>query len=141
MTMTDLCAELHNYFVREIKRGEFEIVDGKLNVDFIADGQYFCISGSIFNDYNVFKYPDDFLKDEKFSGEIWLMAVPPTVVALADDISKWTEKNADVISSPYNSESFGGYSYTKSSGSSDAGSAGVTWQAQFRTQLNRWRKV
>lgn len=140
MTMTDLCAELHNYFVREIKRGEFEIVDGKLNVDFITDGRYFRIRGSWSND-GVYKFGTDKLTDEKFSGEIWLLAIPPAVVALADDISKWTEKNADVISSPYNSESFGGYSYTKSSGSSDAGSAGVTWQAQFRTQLNRWRKV
>ena len=52
--------------------------------------------------------------------------------------------NEDVqkaLASPYQSESFGGYSYTKASaGSSDSGE-GITWQKKFKSQLNQWRKI
>lgn len=142
MTISELCAELNNYFERGEKSGEFEIIDGKLNVDFLLNNQYFRISGSIFND-GVHKFPDEKLTDEKFSGEILLMAIPPAVISLADDIGAWLENNKAALNSPYSSESFGGYSYTlaQSDTGSEATSSGVSWQAHFRSSLNKWRKV
>ena len=40
--------------------------------------------------------------------------------------------------SPYQSESFGGYSYTKASASNGDQ---VDWKTVFRSRLNRWRKI
>lgn len=135
--MTELCAELNNYFERGEKSGEFEIIDGELNVDFLLNNQYFRISGSIFND-GVHKFPDDKLTDEKFSGEILLMAIPPAVISLADDINAWLESNKTALNSPYSSESFGGYSYSLTQG---ADGNGISWQGKFRAELNKYRKV
>jgi hypothetical protein len=65
------------------------------------------------------------------------MAVPPDVVALADEISAWEAKYREAAESPYQSESFGGYTYTKA----DASEGGLTWEKVFRSRLNRWRKL
>ena len=40
--------------------------------------------------------------------------------------------------SPYTSESFGGYSYTKAT---DANGAPIGWQKAFASRLNKWRKL
>ncbi len=143
MTVSELCAELNNWFERGVKSGTFEIRGGVLDVDFLLNGQYFRIVGSVFND-GVYTYPEDKLTDETFSGEIWAMAVPPDVISLLDRINDWVDKNGAAINSPYSSESFGGYSYTltgQSDNSGSATSAGTTWQAKFRTELNKYRKV
>ena len=66
--------------------------------------------------------------------------IPKAVVELAGEIAAWQEKYGAVIDSPYTSESFGGYSYSKASGAGDsAGSGG--WQAAFRARLNPYRKL
>lgn len=142
MTMTELCTELKNWFERSERSGEFEIKDGVLDVDFLLDGQYFRVIGSVFND-GVHQFPAKDLKNEVFCGDIVGMAVPPDVISLLADINEWNEKNSAVMNSPYSSESFGGYSYTLASDQSGGGaaSAGMTWQAKFRTRLNKWRKV
>ena len=44
-------------------------------------------------------------------------------------------KNAE---SPYTSESFGDYSYTKATGESGAP---LTWRDVFASRLNAWRKL
>lgn len=143
MTISKLCTELNNWFERDVKSGTFEIRGGTLDVDFLLDNQYFRIVDSVFND-GVHKFSEDKLTDETFNGEVWAMAVPPDVISLISDINDWQEKNAAAINSPYSSESFGGYAYTltgQSGNTSSATSSGVTWQAKFRTQLNKWRKV
>jgi len=107
----------------------------------LQDGQYFRIVGSVFND-GVYQYPATGLTDETFDGAIWAMAIPSEVIALASDIEAWKEKYQSIDSpamSPYNSESFGGYSYSKSSGGSDDLSG--TWQGAFADRLNHWRKI
>jgi hypothetical protein len=85
------------------------------------------------------------LTDEVFDGAIWLMAIPKDVLILSEEIDAWIEKYGGVDSvamSPYNSESFGGYSYSKSGGgSSDGTSKAGTWQGAFATRLNEWRKI
>ena len=149
--LTELCQELKNWFEREIHFGTFTIEGGQLtDSSFLQDGQYFRIVGSVFND-GVHKYEPtnaqrEQLHDEVFEGAIWAMAVPPTVIALSDKIQAWTTKYGDVNStamSPFQSESFGGYSYSKGSGSASAsgGSSVPTWQSTFANELNRWRKI
>ena len=81
----------------------------------------------------------DILKDEEFNGAVWLMAVPPAVVKLANDIDTWQTGNAQILNSPFQSESFGGYSYNKGSGADNSGV--VNWQTFFKKRLNKWRKL
>lgn len=135
--LTELCAELRNYFVREVYRGNFTIKDGSIApLNFLQDGQYFTIVGSVFND-GVYKYPTDVLIDETFDGTIRTMAVPPAVIALAEEIKAYNE--SDVAKpSAYTSESFGGYTYTKAT---DKNGVVASWKTVFASRLNKWRKI
>lgn len=121
-----------------IHSGTFTIEDCGITLPFLADGQYFRICGSVFNDglhqYNVLD-----LVDETFTGTIWALAIPKAVIELADEIQKWQEKNGEASVSPYQSESFGGYSYSKSTDAETGGA--VTWQSAFKQQLSAWRKI
>ena len=121
-----------------IHSGTFTIKDGDVTLPFLADGQYFRICGSVFNDglhqYNVLD-----LVDETFNGTIWALAIPKAVIDLADEIQKWQEKNGEASVSPYQSESFGGYSYSKATDAETGGA--VTWQSAFKRQLGVWRKI
>lgn len=144
--LTELCKELNNWFDQRRFFGTFSIENNQIDGSFsLQKNQYFRIVGSVFND-GVYKYSDDLeLEDENFTGAIWAMAIPPEVVALAADIKAWAEKYQSVDSvamSPFNSESFGGYSYSKSGGSG-AGNTDLsgTWQGTFADRLNRWRKI
>lgn len=130
---------LHNYFLKEVYRGTFVVESGSVkNVDFLQNGQYFKVVGSVFND-GVYRYPNTELTDETFTGEIWAMAVPPSVIALSVEIQEWVTKYGETTNSPFNSESFGGYSYTKG-GTGNGGNAG-TWQGVFGSRLSRWKKI
>lgn len=141
MKITDFCAELHNWFDIERSIGIFEIKNGTLVIDDMLNGQFFRIVGSIFND-GVYQYPATDLIDEVFNGAIWYMAVPPDVIALIDDMTEWETQNAAILNSPYSSESFGGYSYTKASGAGTAGGDGsVDAFSHFANKLKRWKKV
>ena len=121
-----------------IHSGTFTIEDGGITLPFLTDGQYFRICGSVFNDglhqYNVLD-----LVDETFTGTIWALAIPKAVIELADEIQKWQEKNGEASVSPYQSESFGGYSYSKATDAETGGA--VTWQSAFKQQLSAWRKI
>ena len=152
MALSEICRELNNYFDKGRLFGSFKIVDSAITYedgvmsDFLQDGQYFRIVGSVFNDgVHVFSSPIiEGLHDETFDGAIWAMAVPPDLIALSTEIDAWIAKYGGVDSaamSPYNSESFGGYSYSKSSGASADGSSSGTWQSAFSARLSRWRKI
>ena len=144
--LTELFQYLRNWFVKTKYFSEFLISDG--NITFsdgssvpLEIGQYFRVIGSAMND-GVYKFgEEDLPADELFSGAIWAMAVPPAVVALAGEIENWTAANAGAINSPYQSESFGGYSYSLKAGQSSGGSTGPTWQSQFADRLAHWRKI
>ena len=151
--LTELCQEIRNWFDRERYSGAFEIADGMITAAGnsglyetppLQVGQYFRIVGSWYND-GIHIYPDDCMRNEVFSGSIWLLAIPEPVIKLADEIDEWREKYETADSAaltPFTSESFGGYSYTKSGGSgSTADTGGVSWQNVFKTRLNRWRKI
>lgn len=147
--LTELCKELNNWFDKERLFGYFTITDGKLTDEKfnekVKEEQYFRIVGSIFND-GVFKFEQTLtLNDEEFHGAVWLMAVPQKVIDLADEIGDWQTKYGGVESanmSPYTSESFGGYSYSKGTSSvgNESGTSG-TWQGVFKSRLNQYRKV
>ena len=144
--LTEQCQELRNWFERKKFFGTFTIESGQIDLPdgSLQSGQYFRIVGSVFND-GVHKYDPESesqLVDEVFEGAIWSMGVPPAVVDLSERISEWVTKYGDSVSSPYQSESFGGYSYQKaSSGQGNAGSSSPTWQSTFASELNRWRKI
>lgn len=148
--LSELCRELKNWFDRGQPKilGDFTISNNRFDrriMDKIQYNQYFRIVGSVFND-GVYCFNEGLrLTDETFHGAIWLMAVPNEILDLANDISEWQKKYGGVDSaamSPFNSESFGGYSYSKSTGSSGTGSNGATsWQSAFANRMNRWRKI
>lgn len=87
--------------------------------------------------------PYESLTDEPaFSGSVWSMAIPQEIVDLDGEIENWISKNAEAISSPYSSESFGGYSYTiRTNYSAASGSSQISWQSVFGPQLSPWRKI
>lgn len=145
--LTEICAEIRNYFLRDYRKdihsGTFSISGGSIEpLSFLQEGQYFRIVGSVFND-GVWQYGSSELRDETFTGAVWAMAIPPVVIALDSDIENWVEENKAVLSSPYQSESFGGYSYSKSSGRTrqDGTVEAYTWKEQFASQLNKFRRV
>lgn len=161
--LTEICGYLKNWFVKQQCYGDFVIADGVITYADgselpLQPGQFFCCVGSVFNDAvhikpslgdaeadnpvdkSALAYP---LVDESFSGSVKCMAVPPDLINVAFEIKAWTEKYGGADSpakSPYNSESFGGYSYSKSSGSGADASAG-SWQGVFAGNLNRYRKL
>lgn len=148
--LSELCQELKNWFDRNQPKlhGDFEISEGKITdetfIEAIQNNQYFRIISSVFND-GVYKYTNDLeLINEKFNGSIWLMAIPKDVIDLSAEIDAWQAKYNNIDSeamSPFASESFGGYSYTKASGNSESGSSNPSWQSVFASKLNLWRKI
>ena len=131
---------LKNWFLVPggIHEGTYTIEDGGIALPFLANGQYFRIFGSVFND-GLHQYPASDLKAETFDGTVWALAVPQAVIELASEIEAWQKKNGDASVSPYQSESFGGYSYSKATDSASGGA--VTWQSAFKKQLSVWRKI
>lgn len=131
---------IHNYFVRDVYKGRYVISNGNLVLGVLQVGQYFRIRGSVFND-GIYKYPAHELNDETFVGEVWAMAVPPAVIALCADIEQWAAKYGEAMNSPYNSESFGGYSYTKKTSSGQSANDASDWRSVFKSRLDNWRKI
>ena len=136
--LTELCAELRNYFVTEIRYEDFTISGGKIApLDFIQENQYFRIVGSVFND-GVYKNTADLkLTNEVFSGAVWSMAVPPSVVDLAAEIKKYNESD-EAKPSAYQSESFSGYSYSKAT---DSNGVPLDWKKVFASRLKPFRRI
>jgi hypothetical protein len=143
LILTEVCDYLNNYFWEKKIVGKFSIEDGSVTIPALKNGQYFRIIGSTFND-GVHIYPATDLHDEEFEGTIEAMAIPAVVIAIASDIKDWQTKYGGANSaamSPFNSESFNGYSYSKSgSGNANSGS-NVTWQDVFGGRLNKYRKL
>lgn len=127
-------AYCNNYFESsESHYGIYAIKNGSISLPFLADGQYFRVVGSIFND-GVYSYPAE-LKDETFTGKIIPLAPPKSFLDFCDKVAQY-EQTASIT--PYTSESFGGYSYTKAGGS---GGGGLAWSEAFKVELRRWRKI
>lgn len=136
--LDNVLAYLRNYFPVWYQYGTFDIKNGAITVPELKNGQYFRIVSSVFND-GVHQNPANNLKDETFTGTVWALAIPQDLLDLVTEIEAWQEKNGTAASGPYQSESFGGYSYSLKSGAD--GSGGFTWQSAFASRLNRWRKI
>ena len=148
--LDEICAYLNNWFDRDLPKyfGTITISGGALVgfSDKLATNQYFRIVGSVFND-GVYQYPASELIDETFeNGAVWAMAVPKAIVDKAAEIAEWKAKYSVADSaamSPFNSESFGGYSYSKSTGGNASG--GTTnpnsWQSVYAGDLAEYRKL
>ena len=142
MSLEIVCREVKNWFEQDKIFDTFTIEDGVIQFPRDAkiplNGQYIRIVGSVFND-GVYTFPVSDLTDETFEGAVWLLAIPKDFKDLVAEIDAWQTKFADVTNSPYQSESFGGYSYSKSV--SGTGADKSTWQGAFASRLNRWRKI
>ena len=130
-------AYLRNYFPVWYQYGTFDIKNGAITVPELKDGQYFRIVGSVFND-GVHNNPASNLVDETFIGTVYALAIPQALLDLVAEIEKWQEKNGEKAAGPFQSESFGGYSYTLKS---NAEGYGASWQSAFASRLNIWRKI
>ena len=153
--ITEMCDYCNNYFLKDyielsdIYTGDFTISGhGFVSPDFtLKSGQYFRVKGSDLNDgvYCNTQESLNTLKDEEFTGQVWLMSVPRAFVALCDKIAEWQTANMAVTSpnmSPYTSETVQGvYSYSKGSTGSNSGGSAVSWQAQFSGLLNPYRRI
>ena len=144
----EICLYLKNWFDLEQPKhfGKFTISNGAITEDLgIQENQYYRIVGSVFND-GVYQKGKETLTDETFKGAVWEMALPVDFLALVKDISDWQAKYGSLDSenmSPFQSESFGGYSYSKASGGNNeaSGSSVPTWQSVFGARLRRYKKI
>lgn len=145
---------VHNMFIKTPNPGTYTIENGAISPSVaLKEGQRIWIVGSDLNDgvytyhESGFKNDDDTeaagLRDEVFSGSICALSVPPTVIALTEEISQWVEKYGETIRSPYSSEDvIGVYSYEKMTASKvGGGNPFIGWQDVFKTDLDRWRRV
>lgn len=135
--LTRVCQEIRNWFEVSKVFGKFAIENGIVSpsINDLKEGQYYRIVGSVFND-GVHKHGEEQLIDETFQGAIWLMAIPNEIILLSSDIEAYQSKYGDV--SPFSSESFGGYTYSRQTTSNGTP---VTWKEAFSSKLNRWRKI
>lgn len=132
--LTKICEEINNWF--DIKRviGKFTISGGSLILpEKLRPNQYYRIIGSLYND-GVHSC-DDVLEDEEFDGAVWYMAMPDDVIKLSTLVAEYEDTNKPT---PYTSESFAGYAYSKAT---NAVGAPIGWRKVFAEELNRWRKI
>lgn len=123
------------------KSGSFKVEGGTLEIDGLLEGQYYWVEGSAFND-GLHQYQGGDMHDEEFDGKITFLVIPPAVTAIASEIERWLDNNEKALSGPYQSESFGGYSYTLAQGTSQGNeNAPTAWQSKFGARLRPWRKL
>ena len=143
MTLDMYCADLKNYFIADFSKdlyfGEFEIHNNIINLGFLDANQYFRIVGSKFND-GVYKYDNKLtLVDETFNGAIWAMSVPPEFLAAVQEAETYLTEHP--LGIEFQSESFGGYSYTRASGGNSMSSGFWYLPAVTAQKLNRYRRM
>lgn len=147
MDLSRICAVLRNYFVRtehDVYVKTYEIDNHVVTPsDFLQEGQYFRIVGSVFND-GVYKWgdPNDMakLKDETFDGAMWAMRVPQSFLDLVAEYDRLNAKIEELalVSAGFASESFDGYSYTLSSG---APAELLQWKNRLDAEFNQYRRI
>lgn len=150
---------LNNWFTYESEtyRGRCSITDGVLACGLaLRDGAYYRILGSRFHD-GLYQHlvpvedvdedeekleivedsdeteseeePTDNGVDEVFFGSVSLCALPASFLDLVYEMEAWQAKYGEAMSSPYQSESFGGYSYSKSTGAATETGTATVWTA------------
>ena len=138
MVLENVLREIRNFFVKTLERRPTVIATNKITFNpsqkYVV-GQYIYITGSILND-GVHKITlvesdgvtVDSLEDEEAILTIYGLAIPKTVIAIADEIAL-NGQTAGV-----NSESLGDYSVSYGEGNS-------SWQNVYKDQLDQYRRV
>lgn len=148
MDISNYCADCKNYFLKngyaDVHGGVFTIEDGKISgaEGYLIEGQYFAIRGSKLNDGVYLNTPEglDCLLDETFKGAIWDMSVPPAFLEFCESAEAFKDKYNELglNYSGFQSESFGGYSYSLPASAPDFM---VQWQDRLNKAYRRWRKL
>lgn len=149
--LSEICAEIRNYFTYEQDKhfGNFAIEGGVITPSFDIPTDYIRIVGSHKND-GVHKRGDggtfDLTDEAEFHGAVWVMSPPADFIALVAEMDAAQAKYGALSSeamSPFNSESFGGYSYSKSGGGSSSGGASTGYDvfSVYARRLNIYRRI
>ena len=140
VSLYELLVYLRNFFPGQKWHflGE-EITDKRLSLPGLESGDYYLIEGSRRNN-GIHVYGNSDLRNETYTGIVTEVCVPPALLELLDEINAWQDKNVEAIQSPYQSESFGGYSYTEVSGNTASGEV-TSWKTVFGPRLRTWRKI
>lgn len=141
--MNDILKYLNNFFYKAIEKGNFKITNNSIIVKGkYVQGQYIRVEGSATSDYvykiisvngNVITVTG--ANSEEFEGTISSLAVPKSLIDLIPQIEKFKLDNKP---SAIQSESFGNYSYSKSTNKSGNTSS---WKEAFANELNPYRKM
>ena len=140
VSLFELLMHLRNFFpgMKWQFFGE-EITEKRLSLPGLENGDYYLIEGSRRND-GIHVYGNQDLRNEVFSGTATEICVPDALLNLLNEINQWQEKNGEAVASPYQSESFGGYSYTKANANNGNGDS-MSWKTAFGPRLRAWRKL
>lgn len=141
-------AHIHNWFVYDdIPVSDCAISGGVLPASVsVPDGAWYRIQGSLFND-GLHQHPATDLADETFDGTVTVCAIPRALLDVIQEIDDWLTltrtARQTALASPYQSESFDGYSYSvRSDLAGNSASGGLSgWQAEFASRLNPFRKI
>lgn len=140
VSLYELLLYLRNFFPGERWAvSNAPIQAGGIALTGLEAGDYYLIEGSKRND-GVHIYGDNDLVGESLTGCVTECRIPSALLSIHEEINYWQQQNAEAITSPYQSESFGGYSYTKKSGNGGTGAA-ESWQSAFSDRLRIWRKI
>lgn len=144
--LEQVLGSIHNWFVRDtIEVKGCSVTDGALPASVnIPNGVWYRVQGSYLNDGMHLKGDEaEGLVDETFDGTITTHVIPRALLSIVDEISQWAEGNSKAANSPYQSESFGGYSYTLKGNSTASGTNAPStgWRAVFAGRLNQYRKL
>ncbi|MGN0076222.1 MAG: hypothetical protein ACI38Z_04530 [Parafannyhessea sp.] len=135
-------ASINNYFAGDPVRGRWAVAGGEVSPASgqalaLEGGQWCIIAGSALND-GLHRQGAGGLADEEFEGTVTPLRIPRDLLGLVAEIEAWQDAQ-DAAAGPYASESFGGYSYSRAT--DPATGLPMTWEAAFRSRLNRWRKL
>lgn len=137
-TLTEVMRACNNWFEIASYYCSFEIAEGHIVFPFeiASNYNYYEIQGSALNDgvHSI----NEALASEEFIGTVRLMRIPKEFLFLVNEIETYQEKYNESCTNPFQSESFGGYSYTKAT---NANGGTFTWKDAFKDQLRMWRKL
>ena len=125
--VADVMAQVRNYYECDRVSGDFTVRDGSLGLT-LAPGEWVAVAGA--GPYSGVMQADDSgcitaLPDMTFTGTVWRLEPPESLLRLCDRIVEWTEKNP---MSALKSESLGPYSCTVATGASGRP---LTWSELF----------
>ena len=144
-TVCEVMRYCANFFEHGYIDADFTVSeDGVLSpIDGIVSGQYVAVQGSTLHD-GVYRIEGGrldagsaFVPAEVFSGRIWLLHPPADFLNVCRMVEAF-ENASGKVNGPFQSESFGAYSYTRASG---ANGGLLTWQEAFSSRLRPYVKM